>query len=188
MIHFFSYFVLFCLLPQLSRSDLALTTQVKLSQFRYVNVHHGIFRLRLLHFFIVFCVVITCSVLIPGIIFTYLEQNWTYFDAIYFCIISLSAVGFGDMVASESKDSSASSLVTILYVKNIYRVMTASESHIFNHSLDTWLIYFFGNRSHNIKTLCKVLLNFSIDQKCVYSSFRKFIFLIWRHKITCHIS
>ncbi|CAH8668986.1 unnamed protein product [Schistosoma margrebowiei] len=93
----------------LSRSDLALTTQVKLSQFRYVNVHH----------------VITCSILIPGIIFTYLEQNWTYFDAIYFCIISLSAVGFGDMVASESKDSSASSLVTILYVKNIYRVMTA---------------------------------------------------------------
>ncbi|CAH8651104.1 unnamed protein product [Schistosoma intercalatum] len=93
----------------LSRSDLALTTQVKLSQFRYVNVHH----------------VITCSVLIPGIVFTYLEQNWTYFDAIYFCIISLSAVGFGDMVASESKDSSASSLVTILYVKNIYRIMTA---------------------------------------------------------------
>ncbi|CAI2735232.1 unnamed protein product [Schistosoma spindalis] len=93
----------------LSRSDLALTTQVKLSEFRYVNVHH----------------VITCSILIPGIIFTYLEQNWTYFDAIYFCIISLSAVGFGDMVASESKDSSTSSLVTILYVKNIYRVMTA---------------------------------------------------------------
>ncbi|CAH8679772.1 unnamed protein product [Schistosoma rodhaini] len=93
----------------LSRSDLALTTQVKLSQFRYVNVHH----------------VITCSILIPGIIFTYLEQNWTYFDAIYFCIISLSAVGFGDMVASESKDSNVSSIVTILYVKNIYRVMTA---------------------------------------------------------------
>ncbi|CAH8679764.1 unnamed protein product [Schistosoma rodhaini] len=68
---------------------------------------------------------ITCSILIPGIIFTYLEQNWTYFDAIYFCIISLSAVGFGDMVASESKDSNVSSIVTILYVKNIYRVMTA---------------------------------------------------------------
>lgn len=29
------------------------------------------------------------------------------------------------MVASESKDSSVSSIVTILYVKNIYRVMTA---------------------------------------------------------------
>ncbi|CAH8563364.1 unnamed protein product [Schistosoma turkestanicum] len=109
----------------LSRSDLALTTQLKLSQFRYVSLHHGIFRLRLLHFFIVFSVVIMCSIIIPGIIFAHLEQNWTYFDAIYFCIISLSAVGLGDMVASESNNS-GSSLVTILYVKNIYRVMTAT--------------------------------------------------------------
>ncbi|KAK4475105.1 hypothetical protein MN116_002194 [Schistosoma mekongi] len=111
----------------LSRSDLALTTQVKLSQFRYINVQHGIFRLRLVHFFIVFCIVMICSILIPAIIFSHLEHNWTYFDAIYFCIISLSAVGFGDMVASESKDTDVPSLVSILYVKNIYRIMTASE-------------------------------------------------------------
>lgn len=109
----------------LSRSDLALTTQVKLSQFRYITVQHGIFRLRLVHFFIVFCIVVICSILIPAIIFSHLEHNWTYFDAIYFCIISLSAVGFGDMVASESKDTDVPSLVSILYVKNIYRIMTA---------------------------------------------------------------
>ena len=39
--------------------------------------------------------------LFPAIIFKYYE-GWTYLDSVYFTIITLTTIGFGDFVASRS--------------------------------------------------------------------------------------
>ncbi|KAH8867627.1 Potassium channel subfamily K member 6 [Schistosoma japonicum] len=112
----------------LSRSDLALTTQVKLSQFRYITVQH----------------VVICSILIPAIIFSHLEHNWTYFDAIYFCIISLSAVGFGDMVASEIYLVLGTTLIAVL-VRSFQEIIDYEFSNVtgghYNDKFNEHMVY-----------------------------------------------
>ena len=40
---------------------------------------------------------LTLFVIIPGVIFSYI-QDWTYFESIYFCFVTLTTVGFGDFV------------------------------------------------------------------------------------------
>lgn len=39
--------------------------------------------------------------LIPSLIFMQVE-GWTFLDAMYFCVISLTSVGFGDLVIENS--------------------------------------------------------------------------------------
>ena len=41
-------------------------------------------------------------VFIPSVVFIYVEENWTYLDAVYFSVISLTKIGFGDLVPSTS--------------------------------------------------------------------------------------
>ncbi|CAH8666802.1 unnamed protein product [Heterobilharzia americana] len=109
----------------LSRSDLALTTKVRFSQLRYRQGHHGIFHIRLCHFFVLFWLVVMFTIFTPAVIFFYLEHNWTYLDAVYFCVISLSSVGLGDLVPSQDGKSNTPNYLSQSYVKNIYKIMTA---------------------------------------------------------------
>ncbi|XP_014340546.1 potassium channel subfamily K member 1-like [Latimeria chalumnae] len=53
---------------------------------------------------------------IPAWIFSVLEVNWGYFDALYFCFISLSTVGFGDYVPGEHFGQQRSSLYKLSIV------------------------------------------------------------------------
>ena len=38
-------------------------------------------------------------ILLPAIIFRFVEAEWTYLDSVYFAFITLTTIGFGDMVA-----------------------------------------------------------------------------------------
>ena len=58
--------------------------------------------LRFLHLTLVVLMAITLLFIIPSIIFTCMEENWSFIDAFYFCFISLTTIGLGDFVAGDS--------------------------------------------------------------------------------------
>lgn len=55
---------------------------------------------------------VTC-LLIPSLIFTEIE-GWSYFESVYYCVITLTTVGFGDFVAGQNAD---------IQYPDIYRVL-----------------------------------------------------------------
>lgn len=58
--------------------------------------------LRLLHLLLIFLAVVVVLFLIPAAIFTALEDNWGYMDAMYYCFISLTTVGLGDFIPGDT--------------------------------------------------------------------------------------
>jgi hypothetical protein len=59
-------------------------------------------KIRFIHLVLVLLFSLIFLFLIPSIIFTYLEENWSFIDAFYFCFISLTTIGLGDLVAGDS--------------------------------------------------------------------------------------
>ncbi|KAJ8044533.1 Potassium channel subfamily K member 4 [Holothuria leucospilota] len=56
--------------------------------------------LLIVQIFITVCLLIITVVLFPSAIIAYFD-NWRYFDAIYFYIITITTIGFGDMVIGD---------------------------------------------------------------------------------------
>lgn len=56
------------------------------------------FLIRLVHTASVMSVIVLFTFIIPASIFACLEKDWGLFDGIYFCFISLTTVGLGDLV------------------------------------------------------------------------------------------
>jgi len=56
--------------------------------------------LRFLHLSLIMCGVVVLVMLIPAVIFMLLE-DWSYFEALYFCFISLTTIGLGDFVPGD---------------------------------------------------------------------------------------
>ncbi|XP_071971864.1 potassium channel subfamily K member 1-like [Engystomops pustulosus] len=53
---------------------------------------------------------------IPAVIFYFLEENWDYVDALYFCFISLSTIGLGDYVPGDQGGQRMTALYKILVI------------------------------------------------------------------------
>ncbi|KAL0972859.1 hypothetical protein UPYG_G00195610 [Umbra pygmaea] len=53
------------------------------------------------HFSILLLLVILGFFVVPALVFSQIEDTWSYLDAIYFCFISLCTIGLGDYVPGE---------------------------------------------------------------------------------------
>ena len=51
---------------------------------------------------IVFVLGLTIFLFIPALIFVQIETDWSFADACYFAFITISTIGFGDLVAGKS--------------------------------------------------------------------------------------
>ena len=49
--------------------------------------------------------------LITGTVFYVIEEGWSYVDALYFCVMTMSTVGYGDLTPT----SSVSKVFTMVY-------------------------------------------------------------------------
>ena len=58
--------------------------------------------LRLLHLSLIICGAITLVIVVPALLFMFLE-DWSYFEALYFCFISLTTIGLGDFVPGDDR-------------------------------------------------------------------------------------
>lgn len=55
---------------------------------------------RILHVIIVTLILLVLILLLPALILFNLEEDWSFLDSIYYCYISLTTVGLGDLVAT----------------------------------------------------------------------------------------
>ncbi|KAK2825894.1 hypothetical protein Q5P01_020108 [Channa striata] len=70
----------------------------------------------------------------PMIVFQ-LEEGWTYSQAIYYCFITLSTIGFGDFVADSNPDKQYPDWYSVLMASWIFFGM-AWVALLINHSID----------------------------------------------------
>jgi len=59
-------------------------------------------KIRFIHLLLTLLFSIIFLFIIPSIIFQHIEENWSFIDAFYFCFISLTTIGLGDLVAGDS--------------------------------------------------------------------------------------
>ena len=82
----------------------------------------------------VFSIFIIFFLLIPAAIFLEFETDWKYFDSFYYCFISLSTIGLGDLTPGGSlKAINLKEKVSMSTVANSLRQVSASlSSYLFN--------------------------------------------------------
>ena len=63
----------------------------------------------------------TIAVLIIGTLVYHWLEGWSYLDSLYFCVISLATIGYGDLTPS----TPAAKIFTIIYVINGIAILLA---------------------------------------------------------------
>ena len=64
-------------------------------------------------------VALTIFLTVAALVFKIWEREWTFLDAFYFSFVTMTTVGFGDMVPSESSISSTSNKIcSMIHVTN----------------------------------------------------------------------
>lgn len=64
-------------------------------------------------------IAVTLFVFIPGVIFMAIE-GWTYRESVYYCVVSLTTIGFGDYVPGQSTSTDLP-----VSVRGVYKICTA---------------------------------------------------------------
>lgn len=77
----------------------------------------------LLRFLVTAIVALVFLIFIPAAIF-YALENWTYREAIYFCFVSLTTVGFGDFVPDQGLDATSMERSQV-GLRGLYRICVA---------------------------------------------------------------
>jgi len=61
------------------------------------------------------------AVLVIGTLFYHWLEGWSYLDSLYFCVISLATIGYGDLTPT----TPAAKIFTIIYVVNGIAILLA---------------------------------------------------------------
>ncbi|XP_056622178.1 potassium channel subfamily K member 6 [Triplophysa dalaica] len=54
-----------------------------------------------MHFIVLLLLVVLAFFVVPALVFSAIEETWSFLDAFYFCFISLCTIGLGDFVPGE---------------------------------------------------------------------------------------
>jgi potassium channel subfamily K member 1 len=78
----------------------------------------GALSVRLLHVTLIGATVLILTMIIPAFVFDYLEPEWDFLDAFYYCFISLTTIGLGDYVPGDYPNQQ---------YRPLYKVLTTGE-------------------------------------------------------------
>lgn len=73
------------------------------------------------HLAMVLLFVLIVFFLIPAAVFSYIEKEWNYLDALYYCFISLSTIGLGDFIPGDNHAQAG---------RLIYKILTTCKINI----------------------------------------------------------
>jgi len=75
--------------------------------------------LRMFHLALIMLVVLFIVMFVPAMFFMHLE-DWSYFEAFYFCFISLTTIGLGDFVPGDDSAWQKSKYRALYKVSNVF--------------------------------------------------------------------
>jgi len=104
------------------------------------------FFIRLLHVLIVTIILLLLILVFPALLFNYMEKEWTFLDAIYYCYISLTTVGLGDFVATTADFTQYESL-------QLYRICTITYLYCGLAMIMLWIAVILRIPQLNLKPL-----------------------------------
>lgn len=65
---------------------------------------------------ILLCFAMMCAYIVLGALVLIRLENWSFLDGIYFCFMSLSTIGFGDMLPGLRKESNLTTWFCSVYI------------------------------------------------------------------------
>ena len=71
------------------------------------------------------------ALVLTGSIFYWRFEDWTFFEALYFCIVTLTTVGYGDF----SPTTTGTQIFTIFYILTGFGVLVALLTSVAQHYL-----------------------------------------------------
>ena len=69
------------------------------------------------------------SLVLTGSLFYWRFEDWTFFEALYFCIVTLTTVGYGDF----SPTTTGTQIFTIFYILTGFGVLVALLTSVAQH-------------------------------------------------------
>lgn len=68
----------------------------------------------MLHLAVVSGFVLVVAFLVPSWVFMWVEEDWHFIDAFYYCFVSLTTIGLGDYVPGDKPGQAGRSLYKLL--------------------------------------------------------------------------